>query len=230
MMKSRSNSLAFAIVAVLLGVTVFLSSTAPAQAVEEADMTGVSVMTDGTIIPEAEAADTHAAAEGENLGFPQLNISTYASQVFWLFISFILLYALMSKIALPRIGEVVDMRQSQKTGNLGRAAEMSQAAEKIKGEYEAALAEAHDQARSLLAGAAEDISTRANAESSRFGEHARTRIATAEQTIARAKKDALASLSDISAEIAADMVNKIAGAQLTKAEAKKSVTVLMEKQ
>lgn len=178
----------------------------------------------------AESTAETPAPPVEDIGFPQLNASTYASQVFWLLVSFVLMYTLMSKIALPRVGGVIDLRQSEKSNNLERAGEMSEAAEKIKADYEAALAEAHEEARSLLAAAGEEISTRANAESARFGDHARTRIATAEQTIVKAKKDALSSLADISAEIAAEMVNKIAGAQMSKAEAKKVAAALMEKQ
>jgi F0F1-type ATP synthase membrane subunit b/b' len=66
------------------------------------------------------------------------------------------------------------------------------------------------------------------AESARFMEHARTRIASAEQNIAKAKEDALLSLADISAEVAADIVQKVSGVAANKNDAKKVVTKLMQ--
>lgn len=165
----------------------------------------------------------------DDIGFPQLNTDTYASQVFWLLISFALMYALMSKVALPRIGEVIDMRQSQRDGNLGRAEQLNNEAEKIREQYEAALADARGKAEDHIRSKEQDISEKVSAETSRFGETARKRIVTAEQGIMKAKTDALASIADISADIACDIVSKVSGVQVNKADAKKIVAAAMQK-
>lgn len=185
-------------------------------------------------IEETDAKDEHReekaenAEEAENIGFPQLNPKTYASQAFWLVISFLLLYALMSRLALPRVASVIDQRQQAENGNLGRAEELNAEAAKVKEAYEASLAKAHDSAQEELSAAEEEISDRLNVENGKFADHARKRLLSAEQNIAKAKEDALASLADISAEIAAEMVNKIAGVQVAKADAKKIVTQVMK--
>lgn len=188
--------------------------------------------------PAAEAHDSTAAAdkaaapaeEEENIGFPQFNSKTYASQVFWLLVAFLLLYVLMSKLALPRVEEVLDARRAHKDSDLKRASQLQEEATKVKAAYEAAIAKAQAEAQEAEQAAEQEISEKIAAETAKFAEAARKRVATAEQNIARAKDEALASLADISADVAAEMVNKVAGVQVGKAEAKKAVTTVMQKE
>ena len=204
------------------------------QHAEDAAATAEHNAENSVVAPAEEHADAHATEgampaeaggehHGESLGFPQLDPSTYASQVFWLFVSFIILFVLMSKVALPRVGNVLEFRQSIKKDNLDQAEQLQGEATGIKAAYEASLAKAHEAANDSLKASEQSIASKVSAENAKFADHARTRIISAEQSIAKAKDEALASLSDISAEIAADMVNKIAGTQLTKADAKKAV-------
>jgi|GEM_PF-178488 len=177
----------------------------------------------------AATVEHDTAAHGEEKsGFPQLDTSTYASQIFWLFISFILLYSLMSRIALPRITEVLELRQTQREGNLNRAEQLQEDAEKVKETVDAALAKAQAEAQDTLSANEQQRAKKNAAENARFLEHARNRIASAEQNIAKAKEEALQSLADISAEIAAEITQKIAATPVTKAEAKKVVTDIMK--
>jgi F-type H+-transporting ATPase subunit b len=175
-------------------------------------------------------APEHAAGEHASPQFPQLDVKTYPSQIFWLIVSFLLLYGLMSKLALPRVTEVVDHRRAQREGNIKQAQQMQEEASQIKEVYEAALAKAQAEAQQMLAEAEQGISERNAEESAKFAAHARARVAGAEQNIAKAKKDALASLADISAEIAVEMVSKIASVQVGKPEAKKAVAAVMQKE
>lgn len=167
-------------------------------------------------------------AEESKGGFPQLDARTYPSQIFWLIVSFSVLYLLMSRVALPRITEVIDLRQTQREGNLNRAQTLQEEAEEIRKELDLSMAKAQAAAQDKIAAAEQALSAKATAENSRFGDQARTRIAAAEQNIARAKKEALASLADISADAAIDIVQKIAAVSVTKADAKKAVSEAME--
>ncbi len=176
---------------------------------------------------EEMAVEGHAA-ESKG-GFPQLDVTTYSSQVFWLAVSFALLYLLMSRIALPRITEVLDMRQTQINTNLDRAAQLNDEAEKAKDAFESILGEAQDNAREAVSTAEQKIAERAAADTARFAEHARERVAAAESNIAKAKTEALNSLADIAAEVAADMANKVAKTHLTKADALPAVKAQMSK-
>lgn len=178
-----------------------------------------------------EALEEAVEAEiKEDIGFPQLKTETYASQVFWLFVSFSLMYLLMSRLALPRVGEVLESRREQKESNLKRAEQLQEEAEKAKESYEEALAKAQESAQEAITAAEQNIAEKMAAESARFAEHARKRVVAAEQGIEKARADALGSLADISAEISAEIVNKVAGVKITKADAKKVVTTVMKKE
>lgn len=251
MPKRRLNSLFIFALGMLMCMTVALAPHSAVAAEDEAE--GKTVI-QGTPIPYAaekkaekpaveagkssdvamKMAVPEKAHEGkeaeENVGFPQLNAKTYPSQLFWLFVSFALMYVLMSKLALPRVGEVLDARASHKEGDLKRAAQLQEEATKVKAAYEAAIAKAQAEAQEAQSAAELEISEKIAAENAKFTEAARKRVAAAEQNIARAKDDAVASLADISAEVAAEMVNKIAGVQINKAEAKKAVTAVMQKE
>lgn len=182
-----------------------------------------------TVVTDIEEMATEGHAAESKGGFPQLDVTTYSSQVFWLAVSFALLYLLMSRIALPRVTEVLDMRQTQINTNLDRAAQLNDEAEKAKQAFESILSDAQDNAREAVNTAEQKVAERASADNSRFAEHARERVTTAESNIAKAKAEALNSLADIAAEVAADMANKVAKTHLTKADALPAVKAQMDK-
>lgn len=234
--------------ALMLAVTLWLSPAHAGDVAADADTVAPVILMDSEgnavsatggdliIMPnDAEVVEgiEEMAIEGEAAeskgGFPQLDVSTYSSQVFWLAISFALLYILMSRIALPRVTEVLDMRQTQINTNLDRAAQLSDEANKAKLAFETILSEAQDNAREAVNAAEQKAAERASADNARFNEHARERVASAESNIAKAKAEALNSLADIAAEVAADMANKVAKTHLTKADALPAVKAQMGK-
>jgi F-type H+-transporting ATPase subunit b len=79
-------------------------------------------------------------------GLPQLNSETYASQVFWLLIAFGLLYLLMSRIFLPRLGGVIEERRQRIADDYDKAAEFKRQAEEAEASYKQALADARARA------------------------------------------------------------------------------------
>lgn len=199
---------------------------------EEEDATTVAAE---PVVPHAlqeiteEAFDVDAAATAEKKsGLPQLDPSRYPSQVFWLLTSFVLLYVLMSRVALPRVTEVLDMRQTQRDNNLNRAEHLQEDAAKIRQMLDASMATAQAEAQATVSAHEQENAKKAAAENARFMEHARNRIANAEQNIAKAKEEALQSLADISADVAADIVQKVSGTAANKNDAKKVVLKLMQ--
>lgn len=249
MLHRRLIDMSFALIAF---VAVAAVSSAPARAAHDGPAgdygspipyTAVKTAAadEDRMMPSSEHGEEALAGEGhgegaaggheeENVGFPQLKVESYPSQVFWLVISFCLLYVLMSKVALPGVAEVIETRAAQQEGNLSQAAQMQKEAEDVKAAYEASIAKARAQAQEALMQAEQEISDRINAENAKFGEHARKRVATAEQAIEKAKADALSSIADISADIAADIVGKVSGVTVTKTDTKKAVTTVMKKE
>src|ERR1035437_1811555 len=117
----------------------------------------------------------HPALAAEK-GLPQMDTSTYASQLFWLFLCFTALYLLMSKISLPRVEETLERRRSQKEGDLKQASQWNEEAEKVKAAYEKSLAKAQQTAAATAAAAERAVSGRISDEQAKFADNARKRL------------------------------------------------------
>lgn len=93
-----------------------------------------------------------AADEGEEAGgLPQLNTETYASQVFWLLVSFALLYFLCSRLFLPRLGGIIEERRNRIADDFDQAAEHKREAEEAEASYKQSLADAKASAAQIAA-------------------------------------------------------------------------------
>ena len=83
-------------------------------------------------------------------GLPQLDAATFPSQIFWLIVSFIALYWLFSRKALPRVGEILEARQTRIASDLDRAAALRAEAEEALRRHEAVVAEAQARAAARI--------------------------------------------------------------------------------
>ncbi len=190
----------------------------------------------GALFAPAAFAQEHAAGasaghapEQSSLGFPQLDLSTYPSQVFWIVASFILLYALMSLVALPRVGRVIENRRAKKTGDLMRAKSAQEESVALDHSAKLVLDAAHENARAQLSAEEQALAAKIAAEEKKLADDTLRRVAQAEERIARARQEALNALSDIAADAAADMAHKVAGLHVAKADAKQAVAALLQK-
>ena len=84
---------------------------------------------------------------------PQLDPATFLPQLFWLAVSFGILYLIVSRAALPRVGEILQARRERIEADLSRAEALREEAEAVLAEHERAMAEARAEARALLAAA-----------------------------------------------------------------------------
>lgn len=98
----------------------------------------------------------HAAAEHAD-GMPQLDFSTFPNQIFWLVVALLVIYIVLSRVALPRIGSVLSERHGAITHDIEQAAELKRKAEEAEVAYNAALAEARAEAQVIVAEAKADI-------------------------------------------------------------------------
>ncbi|MEM7739384.1 MAG: F0F1 ATP synthase subunit B' [Pseudomonadota bacterium] len=95
----------------------------------------------------AEPAGQEAAAGG----LPQLNAGTYAGQIFWLLVFFFVLYLLLSRVFLPRLGSVIEERRSRIADDFDKAAEFKRQADEAEAGYKKALADARANASKIAA-------------------------------------------------------------------------------
>jgi F-type H+-transporting ATPase subunit b len=180
-------------------------------------------------IPVLLGSATAFAAEAPHAGkpgMPQLDPSTYSSQVFWLVVTFVALYVVMSRVALPKVRDVLTARAERLQGDLEEAQRLKAGTEKAIAEYEAALA----QARAKAQATAGETRLRANkaaadAKARQDADLAATAKA-AEAGIGAAKDRALASLNDVAAETARDIVQRLSGVAVTVDAAKAAVATL----
>lgn len=153
------------------------------------------------------------AAEGEHhsKGLPQLNPASYASQIFWLIITFGLLLWLMSKVALPRVAEVLEARQEKISNDLEKASALRAEAEAVMQAYEKALTEARGNAQQELAKAVAAADAEAARRNGDLAADLAQRTRTAEERIQAAKQVALGNVRTIAGETAQAAVSRLVG-------------------
>src|SRR5262249_37662370 len=119
--------------------------------------------------------------------FPPFNRDTFASQLVWLALTFIVLYLLMSRIALPRIAGIFKDRSERIAGDLGEAQRMKDDSEAALAAYEKALADARGRAHTIAGETRDKLN--AEAEEQRKGLEAtlNVKLAESEQAIARTR-------------------------------------------
>jgi F-type H+-transporting ATPase subunit b len=163
--------------------------------------------------------DPGMAADAQKAGMPQFDLSRFPSQIFWLGVTFLVLYWVMSKIALPRIGEVLEARANRIGGDLDRASALKAEAEQIKAAYEKALGESRAKAQEVGRSTEASLAREAADRQARLGNELAGRIRDAEGRIAAAKASAMGNLAGVAAEVATLAVQRVAGIGISPAEA-----------
>lgn len=164
-----------------------------------------------------------APQPGAKAAFPPFDASTFAGQLFWLALTFGLLYWLMSTIALPRVGAILADRASTIARDLDNAAAMQAKAEETAQAYETALTEARKNAQSI-AQAARDAGAKASDERRRVVEaDLSARLEQAEAQIAATRTAAMTNVRDLGSDVAIAIVTKLTGQAPSATEANAAV-------
>lgn len=169
-------------------------------------LNSINAMGLGALVSGVIAASPAAAA-----GLPQLDVTTFSSQVVWLVITFVILYVLMAKIALPRIGEVLEERQNKIDDNLAKAEELKSQADAASQAYETSLSTARTKAQTAIREVKEKAVAEAAARQGALNDKLKGQIATSEQAIATARDEALAGIKDVATDVASSVVEKLIG-------------------
>lgn len=161
----------------------------------------------------AEVAHSEGHAEGHEgkKGLPQFDPSSFPSQLFWLAVAFGILYFFFSKKSLPEIGRVLQKRQSHIEHDIATAQKLRSNAEEAKARYERAVAEAQAQSTKLYLKAEEEVKFKMAQGLEEFKNRATLHVKDTEESIEKAKKEAMESIQSIAAEIASVAAEKIVG-------------------
>ena len=140
---------------------------------------------------------------------PQLDLAGFPPQIIWLVITFVILWLLMAKIALPRVGLVLEERQKKIDENLDMAENLREEAQIAFDAYEKSISQAKDNARSSVAEAVRQMSDSAQARHAEKGEELAAEIREAEARIDVAKQEAISGIKGSAAIVASSAAEKL---------------------
>jgi F-type H+-transporting ATPase subunit b len=149
---------------------------------------------------------------------PQLDISTWPPQLFWLAISFALLYFVVSRIIIPRTGGIIAERKDTIDTDLAAATTAKSDSEAALKAYEASLADARSKAAAVGLETRNKLGADADAARHKLDAELSAKAAAADKSIQAAKAKAMGSVAEVAEEIAAAIVTQLSGAKVTKAD------------
>ncbi|WP_430473241.1 hypothetical protein ACQ0MK_14620 [Thalassospira lucentensis] len=158
---------------------------------------------------------------------PQFDLALFSEQIFWLFAVFAVLYFLMSKLALPKVGEVLERRQKTIEDNLGKARALKDETDAAIAKYEAALAEARNAAQADIREASEKAAAEQAKKTEAMVKKLSKKTSDAEKAIADAKTDAMTGVAEAASEIAREATDKLIGVKVQAKTADKAVSAIV---
>lgn len=154
---------------------------------------------------------------------PQLDFSTFSSQVFWLFITFTVFYLVMARVAIPAIVSVRQNRQERIAGDLDRAEKSRVEAETIEQQYKSSVAETAHQSSDIMAEASQTIAAHADSEYKKLEASLAAKFSAADKAVAALEQKAVEEITAISAGLSQKIIAKISTVSVTDAKAQKAV-------
>lgn len=168
-----------------------------------------------TVVEHGADAVAHGA-EASGAAMPQLDPSTFSNQIFWLVVTLVVIYFVLSRIALPRIGSVLAERAGTITNDIAAAEELKQKAHEAEAAYEKALADARAEASRIVDAAKAEIQSELDAELAKADEKIAAKLAESTAAINEIREGAIKSVT----EVAKDTTKEIVAAFGGKADAK----------
>ena len=159
----------------------------------------------------ASGTTAHTEADAHGRAFPPFQKDTFASQLVSLLIAFVALYLIVSRIALPRVGSVIDERQNKIEGDLADAQKLKDQSDNALKAYESELAAARSRAQAISAETRDKLNAASEAERKTLEQRLSVKLAEAEKTIASTRETAMSNVRGIAADAAAAIVQRLTG-------------------
>ena len=169
---------------------------------------------------EAAAAAGKSASSG---GLPQLDISTWPSQIFWLIVTFLIGYILISSLVAPSISSVLEKRSTKISNDLEKAKKAQQNAKEVFNTYEASLNEARSQAAYAASKALDEAKDETAERESAIEKKLSVSTKKAEARLSKMRKEAFSSLEDLATETSQRIIAELTSMKVTKTIVKKHV-------
>lgn len=142
-----------------------------------------------------------AHIEAASSGLPQLDVNNWVGQIFWLVVSFGLLYLVLSKLILPNLAYGLVARQDRIADDLDMAADLQNEAQAAEKTYTQALEDARRQAHKISEATRLSIEEEIVSETAAADAQAQAHVHTAADEIARMQQQAMSHIDDMVAEL-----------------------------
>lgn len=170
-------------------------------------------------------ADTPAGVDAGGAGMPQLDLSTFPNQIFWLVVTLIVIYLILSRVALPRISAVLAERQGTITNDIAAAEELKVKAQQAEAAYDKALVDARAEANAIVAEAKTEIQAQLDAEMQKADAEIAAQTAESEKEIAEIQEGAMEAVKTVAMDTAKEIIAAMGG----KADAKTVTAAVTER-
>lgn len=174
------------------------------------------------------ATESHGAETESAGGMPQLDISTFDNQIFWLLITLVVIYFVLSRIALPRIGSVLAERAGTITNDIAAAEDLKQQAVDAEAAYEKALIDARAEAGRIVGETKAAIQVDLDKAIAKADAEIAARAAEGEKAIAVIRDSAVENVGIVAKDIAKDIVAAVAPGKIDAKSITAAVTAKMK--
>jgi F-type H+-transporting ATPase subunit b len=171
----------------------------------------------------------HVPASEHGGGFPPFNKDTFASQALWITLAFVALYLMMSRVALPRIGSIIEDRKQRIASDFAEAERLKAESEAALVAYEKSLADARGRAQALANETREREAKAAEGARKALDVKLNAQIGEAEKTIATRRSSAMTNVQGIAVEAAAAIVERLTGSAPASREVEAAVVDVLKR-
>ena len=177
------------------------------------------------VLPSVVMAAEDAYSDGAESkgGLPQFDPTWFASQVFWLAISFAVLYVIFAKKTLPDISGVIENRKNHIEADLEMAEKLTKEADDVYDSYQKSLEHAHNGANDAIKQVESQAKSQTETALNDFRTRSDNALKEAEINIESTKIAALASMNQVAVDAAAQAVEKIIGVKADNATIENAV-------
>jgi F-type H+-transporting ATPase subunit b len=181
--------------------------------------------------PKSKQVETleHVPPSEHGGGFPPFNKDTFASQLLWITLAFVGLYLLMSRVALPRIGSIIEDRKQRIASDFAEAERLKAESDAASVAYEKSLADARGRAQALANETREREAKAAESARKALDAKLNTQIGEAEKTIAARRSAAMVNVQGIATDAAAAIVERLTGSAPASREVEAAVADVLKR-
>lgn len=176
-----------------------------------------------------QAVTEHIPTTEHGRGFPPFDSHSFPSQLLWLAVTFIALYLLMARVALPHIGSILEQRRQRIAGDLAQAQRLKDQSDAAIAAHEQALREARSRAQTLAnetrAKAAAEAAARRKEVDVKLALH----VSEAEKAIAASRAAAMTNVRAIAGEAASAIIERLIGAAPPQQEVDEAVQSVLNR-